>query len=351
MEEDIYSLLIGQKKENSHGELIVVLFELCDLTCQVCYQDHDSWYGTDNIVEKYEIIIHAINVLKGRGKKSISINLMGGELFSDKLPDKIFDDYLFLLKKLKNYGKEIEIPLNFSIPSNMIWHKKDRIRKFLDESKISLNASYDPAGRFNPKTLSIFIENVKEFSNYIKQIGVVMTKPNMKKIINDQSPHFDFLYKNFEINFDHYTHSQRSKVSPEILMPKDVDLRDFYKFMIEKYPKCYPFLDALDKNKQPMSCMRTMYVFPDSSFGSCGSVEKLITPLSKTENKKIIRIIKDTTSPLEKKIEMKWYKEYDCLSCKHLQRCSMGCFLNNHFYSTRTQEECWLKEVYDSLEK
>jgi len=220
----------------------------------------------------------------------------------------------------------------------------------LNDAMVRLNASYDPAGRFNPKTLSMFIDNVKEFKPYINQIGIVMTRPSIKKFMNYSANHFDFLYENFEINFDHYTHSQRASVDPELLMPKDTELRDFYKFMIDHYPNCYPFCETMDSGSQPMFCMRTMYVFPDSTFGSCGSVEKLINPLSKIEDKKVIRIINTTDSPLEKTIEAKWYKEYDCLNCDHLQRCSMSCFLNNHFYNTRTQEECWLKEVYQYVD-
>jgi len=348
-DEDLYSALIGQHKQNLHGELIVVLFEFCDLTCQACYQDHDSVFGTDTVVEKFDIIAHALDVLKGRGKISVAVNLMGGELFSDQLPDSIFEDYKTLVERLREYTVKINLPAVFSVPSNMIWTKKERVKTFLNTANVRLNASYDPAGRFNPRTLEQFMENVVEFKDYINQVGIVMTRPSMKKFMNRSAPHFDFLYENFEINFDHYTHSQRAKVDPEVLMPKDVELRDFYKFMIDNYPKCYPFCETLDENLQPMFCMRTMYVFPDSTFGSCGSVEKLIKPLSKVEDKKVIRIVKESDSPLEKTIEAKWYKEYDCLNCEFLQRCSMGCFLNNHFYNTRTQEACWLKEVYTHI--
>jgi hypothetical protein len=42
-----------------------------------------------------------------------------------------------------------------------------------------------------------------------------------------------------------------------------------------------------------------------------------------------------------------WLKDYDCLSCIHMQRCSFGCFLNHHTKNIRTQETCWLQEVYD----
>ncbi len=53
---DVYSSLVGDFKKNSSGELIVVLFELCNLTCQACFQDHNSVIGIDQVREKFELI-------------------------------------------------------------------------------------------------------------------------------------------------------------------------------------------------------------------------------------------------------------------------------------------------------
>jgi len=351
-EEDIYGHIIGDVKQNLNGEMIVVLFEQCDLSCQSCYQDHDSTLGIDTVREKFIIIQKSLDTLKERGKTSVSINFMGGELFSDRLPDSIFDDYLYLIENTRLYAKSIDMPIKISIPTNMIWKEKERVYNFLLKSDIILMASYDPAGSFNPRTFELFKQNILEFTDHITQIGVVMTKPNIKKFMSNNVPFFDYLYENFQVCFDHYTHSEKAKISPEILMPSDTELRDFYKYMIQNYPKAYPFSETMDKNSQPMFCMRTVYVFPDDSFGSCGSVEKLISPSLKREGKKIINILKKPeVSPIEKKIEANWYKQYDCLSCEHMRRCSMGCFLNNHFYSTRTKEACWLKEVYDYVDE
>jgi hypothetical protein len=279
---------------------------------------------------------------------------MGGELFSDRLPVSIFDDYLTLINKVREYAISINLPIKVSIPSNMIWSRRDRVLQFLKESNIILNASYDPAGRFNSTNFETFKSNVQFFRDHIKQIGVVMTKPNIKKFMSGKAEFFDYLYENFNISFDHYTHSQDAKVSPEILMPMDYELRDFYKFMITQWPKCYPFVETVSQLSQSMFCMRTMYVFPDASFGACGSVESIILPMVPAPDSKkpakVIKIVKETVSPLEKLIESKFVNEYDCISCEHMQRCSMSCFLNNHFYSTRTQEACWLKEVYDFVD-
>jgi hypothetical protein len=335
------SEIIGLNKYNPEGELIVVLFELCDLACQFCAQDHSSVVGMDTIKEKSEIVAKNLELLKARGKTSVSVNIMGGELFSDKIEDRIIDDYAVLVERIRSSADAIDLPVNINFATNLVWTKTDRVMKLIEKTGVPLAASYDPAGRFNPTTLQTFIDNCKTFKDHITQIGIVMTKPNMDRFMKKSVPEFDFLYENFTIVFDHYTHSPSNNL--DFLLPEDVVIRDFYKFMIDNYPKAYPFAETVLNTSQPMGCMRTMYVFADNTWGPCGSYEGL----AKKNTIETIRIV-DT---LEKKVETTWYEDYDCLSCEHMQRCSFSCFLNNHFYDKqRTQEACCLKEVYDYVD-
>jgi len=343
--ETIESKLIGNAKKNTEGELIVVLFEFCDLTCQFCAQDHNSILGMDTVREKITIIKKALDTLKMRGKQSVTLNLMGGELFSDKVRDEIFNDYAWLIEQIKAYSLEIGLPVNINIATNLVWTKTDRVLDLLKKVNLRLSASYDPAGRFNPQTLEIFRNNLPLFKDYIGQIGIVMTRPNIEKIMKGQAPHFDYLYENFMIVFDNFTNSPQSNTN--FLMPKDFELRDFYKFMLDNWPECYPFKEMFIKAQQPMGCMRTMYVFADNSFGTCGSYEKILDPIVTHTGKRTTIML----TQLEEKIETKWFKDYDCLSCEHMQRCSFSCFLNHHIRDSRTQDECWLKEVYDYIDQ
>jgi sulfatase maturation enzyme AslB (radical SAM superfamily) len=66
--------IIDNSKENLEGELIIFLFELCNLNCQMCYQDHDSIIGMDTIVERFDAVSKAIDGLIAKGKTAISIN-------------------------------------------------------------------------------------------------------------------------------------------------------------------------------------------------------------------------------------------------------------------------------------
>jgi len=344
----MFSELIQSSKNNPRGELIVVLFEKCNLSCQMCPQKHNDSSGIDKVREKSQSIKKSIDALKLKGKTSLVINLMGGELFQDDLPDSIFTDYLYLIEDIRKYSEEISFSVDIHISSNLVWNKTTRVKNFLDESNIKITASYDPAGRFNLITFEKFKDNVIRFKEYISQIGVVMTKPSIDLFFKKQTPFFDYLYENFEIVFDHYSPEaigylgindiKNGMKTVDKLLPSDVTLRDFYKFMYDNWPKCFPFVELSDKEPQPMSCMATVTITPESAITSCEKydVDNKVTPVKIIFGK--LDKMKDT-----------WFEDYDCFSCEHMQRCSMGCYAN-HLKKGRTQQACWLKEVYDYVD-
>jgi radical SAM protein with 4Fe4S-binding SPASM domain len=338
--------LVNKTKTNNRGELIVILFEKCNLSCLMCMQDHSDETGIDTIREKLFPIQKSLDGLKSKGKVSSAINLMGGELFEDSLPDSVFEDYLFLVEEIRSYSEKINFPVDIQISTNLVWNKTSRIKEFLDRSGIKITVSYDPAGRFNPITFDKFKENVKKFKDYISQIGVVMTKPSIELFLKKQTPFFDYLYDNFEIVFDHYSpeivgyksiNDYKKDSIADSLNPTDVILREFYKFMYDNWPRCHPFNELSLNGLQSMFCMSTITIPPDSSITSCEKYE--------VKNNKPIKIVFGQLN----KMKEKWFDDYDCFSCEHMQRCSMGCFAN-HLRDGRTQKECWLKEVYDYVD-
>jgi hypothetical protein len=331
--------VINENKRTDTGEIIVTLFELCDLNCLFCNQDHASRLGIDTVVDKIEQIKQSIKDLQqNKGKQSFSINIMGGEIFSDLVDDNVFDDYRTLVSLIRQYATEQAITIDIRFVSNFVWTKKDRIRSLLDETNCAMGASYDPSGRFNKEQFELFKANIQEFTSDINTINVVMTKPSMDKFIKGQVPFFDYLYSHFDIYFDQYT----PEGSINHLLPKDVDLRDFYIHIINTWPNCYPFKNFHLKQKSNMTCMDTYTIMPNSSFGKC---DILLTPSN--PNKVIpIKIVPMT----KRELEDKWFSDYNCLECDQFYRCALGCFLSNHIKDSRTQDACWLKEVYDYVD-
>jgi hypothetical protein len=322
-------LIDVHEKRATTGEIIVILFEFCDLSCLFCNQDHDSILGIDTIVDKFEQIKSSIETLQLKGKKDFAIHIMGGELFSDKLNDVVFEDYEKLTNKIRQYCESKDIPVKVYFVTNLIWTKKERVKSFLEKTKVELMSSYDPAGRFNTTTLEIFKQNADEFKKHINTVSVVITKPTIDKFLKNQVPFFDYLYDNFFIFFDYYGPEKNSN----FLLPKDVEVRDFMKFMVDNWPKVFPVKDFFSKTKNKMTCMDTYTIMPTGQWGGCGQFEHL---------EKVI--------PLKMMTEQQWFDNYNCFECEHFQRCSLGCFMSNHVKDMRTQQECWLKEVYDYVD-
>jgi hypothetical protein len=305
-------------KRSSTGEIIAILFEYCDLNCMFCSQDHTSILGMDKVADKFNSIIKVIEIQSRMGKTDFHLHIMGGEMFSDNLEDHLFDEYTSLINRVKDYCNSHNIPILISVASSFVWTKQERVLKFKNDTGVSLMASYDPAGRFNKNTFEIFKKNVQDFKDHINQIGVVITKPSIEKFMKGNVPFFDYLYNNFPVFLDYYGPQENAK----FLTPKDVELRDFMKFMYDKWPNCYPIAEFPSKTKQTMSCQDTYTIMPDNSFGGCGKAEG------------VINII-----PIKNITEQKWFDSYNCLECEHFSRCSLGCFMSNHVNDSRTQKE------------
>lgn len=322
-------VLNSQNKRPTTGEIIVTLFEFCDLACLFCNQDHDSIVGMNTIVDKLEPIKIAMDNLLLKGKKSFSINIMGGELFSDKVKDELFLEYEKLVDGIREHSKNKNVETSIFFVTNFIWEKSERVKDFLDRKQLKILSSYDPSGRFNTKTIEIFKKNVIEYKDYIQSVNVVMTKQNMEKFRKNDIPFFDFLYENFQVFFDHYGPGKNN----EFLSPKDVEIRDFMIYMYENWRNCVPFKDFDGKTYRKMACMDTLSIMPDGRWGACGMFENIVHKLTSKEE-----------------MEQKWFEDYNCFECPHLKRCTMGCFMSNHVKKMRTQQECFLKEVYDYVD-
>lgn len=333
---EIANTLISNGKRTDTGEIIVTLFEFCDLHCLFCNQDHSSIEGIDSVKSKIHPIIKSIEDLQSRGKDNFEIHIMGGEVFSDKLPDSIFDDYAALVDNIRHYSRDEGVPIEVSFVTNFIFNKKQRVKHFLTTNDIKVFTSYDPAGRFTKETFEIFKQNVVEFTPMIQSVNCIMTKQNIQRFMKGQVDFFDYLYDNFPIYFDYYTPERHYNE----LIPADVELRDFIKCMLVEWPECLPFKDFTSRQKKNMTCMDTYTIMPDNRFGRC-----TILLDKSVEDVQPINLI-----PLKPKLEQQWFDEYNCLECEHFDRCSLGCFLSNHIKGGRTQKECWLKQVYDFVD-
>src|SRR6056300_1215207 len=105
------NILRHTEKFSKINEIIVVLFEHCNLNCVFCTQDHNSTLGWDSIEDKFPTIQSVYENQKKFGKlDALHINFMGGELLSDQVPDEVFESYIRLLNKTKTWIETLGIP-------------------------------------------------------------------------------------------------------------------------------------------------------------------------------------------------------------------------------------------------
>ena len=90
---DIYDII--DAKVVRYGEIVVCLFEHCNLRCAFCPQDHDSILGAsyEEIMEKVDPIVEWIN--NNPRQQAYKIHIMGGELFQDRWIDAGFLIFFF----------------------------------------------------------------------------------------------------------------------------------------------------------------------------------------------------------------------------------------------------------------
>ena len=107
----IYDLI--ETKVVGYGEIVVCLFEHCNLKCVFCPQDHNDILGASRkeIMAKVDPIVEWIN--NNPRNQAYKIHIMGGELFQDQWIDKdflyIYDDFINTIQK----SVDAEVHINF----------------------------------------------------------------------------------------------------------------------------------------------------------------------------------------------------------------------------------------------
>ena len=87
-------------REPEYCEIVLYLFERCNLRCEFCFQEHEhAQINCDYIKHLPEAAFQLMSKeLRAHPTiKSFDIRMLGGEIFADDLPNELFD-------LLKNMG-------------------------------------------------------------------------------------------------------------------------------------------------------------------------------------------------------------------------------------------------------
>lgn len=327
-------------KRSERGEFFVNLFEYCNLSCSFCWQDHDSKVGMDSIVRNADNVIRQIVASPLDG---FDVNIMGGELFCDEINDDVFGDYEEFVLRIDEQAREHNKRCTYNWVTNLVYSDVDRVTALIDELRsyeidTNLTTSYDSAGRFNKKTLRVFLNNLEKTSDYIKTIGVVLTKPTIERLLKDDDEVLKYLYKDFTLFFDYYSPEKNA----EKMAPSDELLLKGLIFLVDNYPKAGPIYDWINNFHNKMTCRSSNVVLPTGETGKCRVL------LNKEQHK-------DFSTPINfvsnNNMELTFIEKNLCISCEYFDRCGLGCYLHSDFLRRATLPECVFKMMFDYITK
>jgi len=341
LEVDEFLNKILDRKIPESSEIQLILFQQCNLKCSFCGQDHDSPLGLDSITQKAASIIKFIT---GNQRKSHIVNMMGGELFHDGFPDKIYDDYERLIKKIYHYAQQSGQVVKFNFATNLIFTNNERVLNFVHKMKTAgvecyMSTSYDFAGRKNKLwNKDLFEKNILIFKDYLKTINVVLTKPAIHSFTKEHDEYFEFLYGNFEMFFEYY----QPEANPEILMPSDKEILDAFLFLAKKYPNVSPIKELIKNTSNRMTCygLNSMTLLPDGSMARCRYMKHAPDAFKHEVNYKS-----------NSNIATAFIQENECLSCEWFERCSFRCFVQADWSKRKSEAKCIFKTFFENVVK
>ena len=347
---NVYQSLI-EKKKNDRKEFQIFLFKKCNISCSFCFftkeQLKDST-GIDTIIFQAFTLIDEIKRIEKTQitTKKYQLNIMGGELFSDDIDDKYFNDYFEYCKMIQKELSNLDI--KFVFVTNLIYKKYKRVIELYSKLKregldIHLGTSYDFKGRFNKANLEVFNENL--LNNFpfeiLNNVSVVLTKQNIRAFIENKDMHFrEYYHKGYSLYFDYFSPTDSTKNS-QAHIPSDIDIYNFLTFAKENYPNIYPVKDFIENDINSMTCRQSLTLKSDQS--NCSNCRNLTCGSNDFE-------YEENHSKVENSdIENAFLKKYNCLSCEYFNKCGLGCFLQDSYKIKEKVDYCVYKRFFSEF--
>ena len=336
--------------------IFCTLHNLCNLNCKFCFETENGIRKYSDINLNYikqlpdEIITVVSPIISANNLEHAAVDIMGGELFSDNIPDSMFDVYREFVYELQSkLRKEIpNIKFRFTFFTNGVFTKHERVRDLILATSAKLNMSYDPIDRFaSDKQRELWYSAFKYFkdtTNIKIAVSTVLTKKNIYAYINGDEI-FEKIGNALYIEAQEYS----PRLDYEEYLPNDDDIFNFYKWaldngkfnidtimdIINHIPHCnkgftYAFSEGCD-GKYTNYCIDSSSLSKELFYGSHSKSIKDDTKLSN-----------DT---------IHWgFEKRGCLLCEYYTKCSKMCWLqillNEYQISI-----CPISRVYKYLEE
>lgn len=334
-QEQYLNALLGDKITKS-SEIELHLFEYCNLSCSFCGQDHKNKEGMNTIVEKARQVV---DFIAASPMDSHIVNIMGGEIFNDDIPESIFADYVAFCTIINDYARAQAQEVRFNFVSNLIFSKNTaQVEQVLAVVKNSmLSTSYDFAGRgLDINRMLTFKRNLQHFKERVGVVGFVLTRPAIRKLIENKDKYFkEVLYPNFPLYFDWYV----PEATADKMLPSEQEMLDAFNYIAKHYSKVEPVNAMLANEFNQMTCysLNKVTILPSGKEVTCRYLdykpEEFEHPIDYSSNANIVQ------AHLER---------HDCLSCEYYQRCQFRCFVQADWSKLERLPQCFIKTFFQN---
>lgn len=347
-------------KHPTYCELVIYLFTKCNLNCAFCFQEHSADLDMNfinSIPEK------ALELLRRDFKdqptiKQVDIRILGGELFSDNIPDSYFDEYARVINTIREQlNKEFpEVQVDFIITTNGVWKNRDRVINFLETNNFKklVSISIDFVGRYpNNSVKQTAYDTVRYLSDKGFQVrtGLVMTKRNIQYILEhpDEFTGLITQYGADQIVFNFYI----PNIGWEQDLPSDSDMINLFKFCLERklfdVSIIFYLFEALRQKKFFTKTCECKYIPTIMD----GCITKDCTQTASTLPRELFygdyvnEVTEENVSDVKASLGV---VKRGCLECEHYEYCPQLCWCLTIFKHFKA-EKCPLQWGYEYIQQ
>ena len=345
-------------KHPEYCELVVYLFTKCNLRCSFCFQEHSADLDVDYIKSIPDEAMRLLreDITSQPTIKQVDVRILGGELFSDNIPDSYFDLYAEMVQEIRRRMRE-EFPdvlTEFIITTNGVYKNVDRLVKFLEDNNFKkiISISIDFVGRYpNEKVKQRAYDTIKELAShgYLVRAGIVMTRRNIEYILNNPDE-FIGLMKNYnadQIVFNFYIPNE----GWEDDLPTDGDMWALFKFCIDNHlfsvSIIYYLFESLLRGEfftKTCECKYIPTIMQEKSTKDCTQTASSL-PRELFYGSFVDEVTEENVSDVKASLGV---TKRGCLECVHYEYCPQLCWSLTTFKHFEAIE-CPLKVGYEYI--